>query len=130
MKSKFLNGALLITSLLGYLEWGGGNASFLFQAEADIVRKSFNDPTSAFHPFVLIPMAGQLILFVTLFQKQPGRLLTSAGMGCIAMLLLFMFVIGLISLNYRILLSTVPFLTAFTLAIVHYRGGNVSGSKS
>ncbi len=32
MKSKILNFFLIITSLLGYLEWGGNSHSFLFQA--------------------------------------------------------------------------------------------------
>lgn len=121
MKSKVLNGILLLTSLLGYLEWGGGNGSFLFQAELDIVRKSFSDPTSAFYPFILIPMGGQIMLLVTLFQKHPGKLLTFTGMGCIAILLFFMFFIGLIGMNYRIVLSTTPFLIASIITIRHYR---------
>ncbi len=39
LKSKILNFLLLITSLIGYLEWGNGQHTFLFQAEVDIIAK-------------------------------------------------------------------------------------------
>jgi hypothetical protein len=38
-KSKFFNLLLILTSLLGYLEWGKGHQMFLFQAEAEIFAK-------------------------------------------------------------------------------------------
>ena len=44
MKHKILNLALILTSLIGYLEWGGGNSMYLFQGELDIVRRLFTDP--------------------------------------------------------------------------------------
>lgn len=37
MKRKILNGLAVLTSLVGYLEWGGGNSSFLFQARVGSV---------------------------------------------------------------------------------------------
>lgn len=121
MKKKLLNAFLILTSLLGYLEWGGGNKMFLFQAEQEIVTKLFQDPLSVVHPFTLLPLFGQLILFFTLFQRTPGRVLTLLGLGCLSILLLFMFLIGLISFNYKILFSTVPFLVAGILTIMELR---------
>ncbi len=121
MKKRVLNGCLILTSLLGYLEWGGDNRMFLFQAEIEVLTKLFQDPLSAAHPFTLLPLFGQLILLFTLFQKIPGRLLTFIGIGCLSVLLLFMFLIGVISFNYKILLSTVPFIITAILTMIEIR---------
>lgn len=121
MKKKVLNGCLILTSLLGYLEWGVDNRMFLFQAEIEVLTKLFKDPLSAAHPFTLLPLFGQLILLFTLFQKIPGRLLTFIGLGCLSVLLLFMFLIGVISFNYKILLSTVPFIITAILTMIEIR---------
>jgi hypothetical protein len=121
MKKKVLNGCLILTSLLGYLEWGVDNRMFLFQAEIEVLTKLFKDPLSAAHPFTLLPLFGQLILLFTLFQKIPGRLLTFIGIGCLSVLLLFMFLIGVISFNYKILLSTVPFVVTAILTMIEIR---------
>jgi len=120
MKSKILNILLVLTSLLGYLEWGRDNKQFLFQAEAEIVSKLFSDPTSVIHPFTILPLAGQILLLITLFQKTPNKILTFIGIGGIGVLLALMFVIGLISLNFKILSSTIPFLVTGWLTIRHH----------
>lgn len=121
MKSKILNFLLLITSLFGYLEWGGNNHIFLFNAEAEIISKLFSDPASVLHPFTIIPMVGQTMLLITLFQKQPGKVLTYISIGGLGILLGFIFVIGLMGLNYKMIFSTIPFLVVAVLAIIHYR---------
>lgn len=118
MKSKILNGLLILTSLVGYLEWGAGNSSFLFQAEYEVLRKLFTDPLSAVHPFTLIPLLGQVLLLATMFQKKPSRWLTIIGIVCLSLLLLLMFLIGLISFNFKILLSTVPFMVTGIFAVI------------
>ncbi|MBK8405076.1 MAG: hypothetical protein IPL25_13630 [Saprospiraceae bacterium] len=121
MKSKILNLLLIVTSLFGYLEWGGNNSILLFQAEADIISKLFTDPTSVIHPFILLPLVGQILLLVSVFQNKPSHLLTYIGIACLALLLGFMFVIGILGLNYKIIFSTLPFLVVAVTAIFHYR---------
>ncbi|MCB9186410.1 MAG: hypothetical protein H6601_06650 [Flavobacteriales bacterium] len=121
MKAKLLNLVLILTSLIGYLEWGGGNSTFLVQGEWDVLAKLFINPTSAAHPFTLLPLVGQLLLVITLFQKKPSAWLTYLGMGGIGLLLLLMFVIGLMGLNFKILLSTVPFLMVCVGVVVNRR---------
>ncbi len=121
MKSKLYNLILVITSLLGYLEWSGNSHSFLFQAEAEILSKLFSNPISTLHPFTVLPLLGQIILIFTLFQKQPNKFLTYFSMGGLGILLFFMFIIGLLTLNYKIIISTIPFLVVSVLAIRHYR---------
>lgn len=124
MKSKILNFLLIITSLLGYLEWSGNSHSFLFQTETEIFSKILTDPISAMHPFTILPFIGQVILTITLFQRTPNKTLTYISIGCLGILLGFMFVIGLMSFNYKIISSTIPFLVVSILAIRHFRNKN------
>jgi hypothetical protein len=121
MKAKFLNALLIVTSLFGYLEWSGDSHMFLFQAEVEVISRMFTDIHSMIHPFTLIPMLGQLLLIITLFRKNPGKILTTMGMLCLLILLGFMFVIGLLGLNYKIALSTLPFLVVVVFTVNHYR---------
>ena len=122
MKHKILNLLLIITSLLGYLEWSGDSRSFLYQAEGEILYKLFTDPASTIHPFILLPLLGQLLLLVTLFRKRPGKVLTYIGISGLGLLLGFMFVVGIISLNIRIIASTLPFLLVALYTIYCLRG--------
>ncbi|MGB4968182.1 MAG: hypothetical protein WBO31_01540 [Saprospiraceae bacterium] len=120
MKGKILNLLLIVSSMMGYLEWGKDQKVFLFQMEAEIVSKIFSAPGSVIHPFTILPLIGQLILLFTLFQKQPGRILTFIGIGGIGILLVFMSVVGIISLNFKIFISTIPFIVIGVLAVYHH----------
>lgn len=112
---------MLITSLFGYLEWGGNKHSFLFQIEGEIFSKLFTDPISILHPFTVLPLLGQVLLLFTLFQKKPNKTLTYISIAGLGVLLVFMFFIGILSLNYKIIISTIPFLVVSILAISLYR---------
>lgn len=129
-RTKVLNACLILTSLIGYLEWGGDKRTFLFQAEADVIGNLVSDPVSAIHPLTLIPLVGQLMLLVTLFQKRPGRKLTFIGLACLSMLLLFMFFIGLFALKFKIVFSTVPFIIAGVLTVRNQRKAVPASSKT
>jgi hypothetical protein len=122
MKSKLINFLVIITSLAGYLEWGGNNHSFLFQAEGEILVKAFINPASALHPFILMPMTGQALLVFTLFQKTPNKFLTYTGIAGLGILLVFMCIIGIFSANLKILSSTIPFMVVAVIAVRHYNG--------
>jgi len=120
-KRKFLNAALIFTSLIGYLEWGAGNHSFLFQAEGEVLSKLFTDPMSVLHPFTLLPLFGQIILFLSLFQKTPSKIMTYIGLAGLAVLLFFITLVGVLGMNYKIVLSTVPFIVTSILVVKEYR---------
>ncbi len=121
MKQKTINLLLILSSLLGYLEWGGGNHLFLLQAEGELLRKMFSDPTSVIHPFTIMPLAGQIILAITLFQKTPSKVLTFIGIGCIILLFLLMLFIGISTKNLKIFSSTIPFIFLSVLTILRYK---------
>lgn len=121
MKSKILNFLLIIFSLIGYLEWSGNNHLFLFEAEIEIFSKLFTRPISVLHPFIVLPIAAQFILLFTLFQKKPSKKLTYISIFCLGILLGFMLIIGIISLNYKIALSTIPFIVVSIVTMLHHR---------
>lgn len=110
MKTKVLIALCFLTSLIGYLEWGSDQSMFLFQSEWDILQKLFTDPKSVIHPFILLPLFGQVLLLISLFPSNPNKLLVYAGLAGIGVLLVFMFVAGLLSLNLKITISTLPFI--------------------
>lgn len=118
---KLLNLLLILTSLIGYLEWGTGNSTFLFRAEWEVFSKLFTSPTEVIHPFIILPLAEQLMLLITLFQNPPNQILTYLGIAGTGVLLGFMFIIGVMSMNYKIVFSTLPFLVVAFLAVKAHR---------
>jgi hypothetical protein len=121
MKIKILNLLLIISSLFGYLEWGANNHSFLYEGEYEVLTKIFSDPQSVVHPFTLIPLFGQVLLFTTLLQAKPSKILTYAGIGCLGLLLGFMFFTAIARMKFNILISTLPFIIIATLSIREVR---------
>lgn len=118
--AKILNLVLILTSFVGYLEWGGGNHLFLLQAETEVLSKLVADPGSVIHPLTLLPLAGQALLAVTLFQASPSRVLTFLGIAGIGLLMGVMLLAGLLGPNLKVILSTVPFLGTSVLTLKHH----------
>lgn len=125
MKSKILNVFLIISSLFGFLEWGHNYSMFLFQAEAEIISKFFTNPISVLHPFTILPFVGQVLLLLTLFQKNPSKIMTYIGISGIGILFSLMFLIGCLSINFKIISSTIPFLTLGYYTFTYCRKLNV-----
>ncbi len=121
MKIKILNVLLIISSLFGYLEWGEGQHSFLFQIEAELFQKIVSEPSSVIHPFTVIPLIGQLLLLLTVLQKKPNKILTYIGMGSLGLLIGFMTLIGIIGKNPKIFFSTIPFLVFALMVIFNFK---------
>ena len=117
MNRKWANLSVVFTSLFGYLEWGGGYRSFLVQAEWEVIVKLVHDPISAAHPLTIIPLLGQLLLIITLFQKQVSKHLTRLGVIALCVLLSFMLVIGVLSLHWKMIVSVLPFFVSVYWAL-------------
>ncbi|MBK8051974.1 MAG: hypothetical protein IPK35_01505 [Saprospiraceae bacterium] len=121
MKTKILIALLIVASLFGYLEWGMGNHTFLIAIEWEVLSKLFTDPKSVAHPFIFIPLFGQLLLLITLFQKTPRKKWIYAGMACIGLLLVFMLVVGILGKNLKIIASTIPFILTCIYVIRYFK---------
>ncbi|MCB9240023.1 MAG: hypothetical protein H6608_02735 [Flavobacteriales bacterium] len=116
-----MNLGIVISSLMGYLEWGTDQHMFLFKGELDILYGLMTNPSSVLHPFTLLPLAGQILLLSTVFKALPKKWVTYLGMALIALLFGLMFVIGVIGPNWKILGSTLPFFALCGLQIVQVR---------
>ena len=120
-KRKLLNIGLLVTSLIGYHEWGLDHHAFVFQMEWEVISKMIKDFSSGLHPLVLLPIIGQILLLFTLFQKEPRKIITFLGIGMISLLLLFFFLIGLFNLNAKTILTFLPFIILSIITIQYNR---------
>lgn len=107
-RKKVLNFLLILTSLIGYLEWPN-NHGFLFQLQYELLFGTARDIKNFLHPAILFPVTGELILIFTLFQKIPGRILTLTGTACLAVIMIILLIVGVASANIKIAGSTVPF---------------------
>lgn len=100
--------AILMSSLMGYLNWAAGSMSqYIFQMEIELFRKLFLDPVSVLHPFIILPLFGQLLLISSFFIRKKG--LVVGGILCIGVLYLMILVVGLLASNIKIVISTIPF---------------------
>ncbi|MEL6673909.1 MAG: hypothetical protein AAFR61_17025 [Bacteroidota bacterium] len=106
---------------MGYLAWGGDNQAFLFQMEADILVKLFTEPGSIVHPLIIFPLLGQILLIITLFQKEPNKLIIYIGIACIGLLFGVIGLVGLLNLNFGTILSILPFFALAILTLMAYR---------
>ncbi len=121
-EKRILNAVLFISFLFGYLEWGKGNRMFIFQGEAEVLKKALAEPVSVLHPLIILPFIGQGLILYTVFQKNPSRLFSLIGLACLGLLMSFLFFIGILSPNIRMLLSSLPFvITALLLLRIQWK---------
>lgn len=120
MKKRLLIILLLMSFLGCYLEWGTNQHLFIGEAVVAIAKKTMQDPLSLIHPFIIIPFSGMVMLTVSLFQNKPGKIITLLALACLGILPVFLFVIGAMMMNLKILLSTLPFLVVGLLLIAAY----------
>lgn len=124
-KKKLLNLGLVFTSFWGYLEWGKDRSMFIIQGELEIFYKLFTEPASILHPLIVLPLVGQILLIITLFQIIPKRIITFLAIGFISTLFLLILFIGVIDLNFKILFSSLPFLILSSYTILVFRKNQI-----
>ena len=115
---RLLHIALLLTPLICYLEWGTSTSAFLFDVEYSLVTGS-GSADSFMHPMIFIPFLGQLLLLISIIK--PNRKLALIGMLLQAILVVLILIVGILSLNIKIILSTLPFLIASFLFLRSYK---------
>ena len=122
MKIRILTVCLIIFSLLGYLEWGEGSHQFIYQIEGEVLGKIFTDITSVLHPFVILPLIGQMLLLYTVIRPKSKSWILYTGIGGIALLYSFMLFVGFLTGNPKIIISTLPYLiTAIVLIVLKFK---------
>lgn len=107
---------LFLSSFIGYLEWGK-QSEFIAEIEYDLLLKLGDSPEAFLHPFILLPLLGQLILMVSLWMSKPKFWLVVLASTGIALLFLMLLFIGLLDWNPKITLFTLPFLAFYVFLI-------------
>ena len=100
---------LFLSSFLGYLEWGK-ESEFIGKIEYDLLLKINQSSEAFFHPLILLPLLGQLLLAVSFLVPKPKFWLVLIASTGIALLFLMLLFIGLLTWNPKMILSTLPFL--------------------
>lgn len=108
----------LLSSLFGYIEWGNNQSMFIFQMEYELFFGSKGSLNSFLHPFIALPLLGQFILIFQLFLVTPKRRWMLLGASLIALLYLLYFAVGIVTLKYKIVISTLPFLFFYVVLLL------------
>ncbi len=111
-RKKIINVIIILSSFIGYLEWGTNRHAYIFQVLFELFTKNIADTSSFLHPLILIPLAGLVMLLITIFQKKPKRVLSLIGLASLSTIMLLLLFIGIIDLNPKIIISTLPFVIA------------------
>jgi hypothetical protein len=116
-RRRWLNIALLLTSGLGYLEWADQRA-ILFGVEGQLLTQLFDRGVAIVHPAVAFPFLGQLLLIFACIANPPKMWRTYVASAAIGALHLMIFYIGIISGNFLMISSVIPFLALSVFAVV------------
>lgn len=119
-----LHTGLLLSFLLCYMEWGGGHSAFIGGAEYEVLNRKAGDPGSLAHPVILAGLAGQVLTLLSAFLRRPPRLLLWTAVLLPGLVVLLILLAGLLTANWKMILSTVPYLViAFVLLRRYGRRG-------
>jgi hypothetical protein len=102
---------------MGYLEWAKDQHFFVYALEYDLFLKFTRHPNEVLHPLIIIPFIGQVFLIIALLQNKPNKNLIFLGIGCLSLLYLMLFIVGIAAANLKIILSSLPFLILSALII-------------
>lgn len=105
MKIKIL---ILISFLFCFLEWGNNKDAFIFE----IIYTIFIEKLSVgnfFDPIIFLSFISILIILISLFANINIKL-QKITVIFLTLLVLFFLLIGLLSIRYKIIISTLPFL--------------------
>ena len=69
---RVINLLILLTSLLGYLEWGNGQSAFLVEVEWLLFSGQSASASDFAHPIIFLPLTGQVMVLIALLQKKPA----------------------------------------------------------
>ena len=114
---------LVLSFLFCYLEWGKDQSGFFGQMEYDLIFGN-KLSSSITHPLIFLPLAGELLLLYVLFQKQPNKKLVRTGILLLGTLVGIVLLVGILAGNPKIIVSTLPFLTA---AVMYFLASRKQG---
>lgn len=118
---RLINLFLLICFSLCYLEWPGNNSSFFYQLELTMLSKEGDLLNTLTHPLILTGILSQLILLLCIVYPRPLNKLNGIGILALALLVLFILLVGILGMNFKIIASTMPFLLLAGYYFIKYK---------
>lgn len=106
---RLLNLGLLIAFQFCYLEWPN-HSMYVFEAEKEIFTKTENWISNFTHPIILIGLVTQIVLLLGAILPNINSKINTLSVLLLGALVLLFAVVGVLSLNYKIIFSTLPFL--------------------
>ena len=112
----FINLGLFIAFLFCYLSWGKDQSAFIFEVEYQVLKEQ--DLVSAVHPIILAGFIGQVLLLYAIIRPNAKRWWNIVGVSLLSVIAGIILLVGLLSLQAPVILSTTPF---FILLYVFFR---------
>lgn len=114
---RLLNLGLLIAFQFCYLEWPN-HSMYVFEAEKEIFTKTENWISNFTHPIILIGLVTQIVLLLGAILPNINSKINTLSVLLLGVLVLLFAVVGVLSLNYKIIFSTLPFLIVTVIYFV------------
>jgi hypothetical protein len=108
---RYLNFFLFLSFQSCYLEWPPHNSMFVFQALFEIFSKTENRLDNFTHPIILVGLLTQFVLLVGAVNLKMNKKLNAIAILLLGLLVLLFVLISVISLNLKMFLATLPFLS-------------------
>jgi hypothetical protein len=118
---RFVNLLILIAFQIGYLEWPPHNSMFVFQAQYEIFSKTDRLLTNLFHPIILLGLVAQIILIIGAFLPNLNKKINAIGILLLSLLVLLFLLISILSLNLKMFLATLPYLSITVYFFWNYK---------
>lgn len=123
MNIKIIKAFLLISFFFCYLEWGNNQSAFIFEVVFTLFTEKFSLSNFS-HPIILIGLISVIVLVISLFTTINQKL-EKLIIILLTILVVFFLFIGTISLRYKIILSTLPFLFLTNLYFIKNKKGSI-----
>lgn len=115
---------LFVSSFFGYLEWGN-QSQFIAEIEFNLLIKITQTVEALIHPFILLPLLGQIVLLVSFLLPKPKIWFVIIASSGIALLFLMLLLIGILNSNLKMTCCSFPFLVFYSLLITRRKSLNL-----
>lgn len=118
---RFLNFFLFLSFQICYLEWPPHNSIFVFQAIFEIFSKTENLVDNFTHPIILLGLITQLLLLLGALNPKMNKKINAIGILLLSLLFLLFLLISILSLNLKMFLATLPYLSITVYFFWNYK---------
>ena len=126
---QIINFLLWVSFLFCYLSWPPDHSMFVYEVVYEIFTNTKNVVSNFTHPIILVGFIAQVILLYAALKKDSNKKINTIGVILLCPIVLLFFIVGLLSLDYKIAGSTLPFLSATVMYFIHLKKNRTSQHK-